>query len=195
MPKCFTPSFLLPVFFSLIAEVIGNSFFLYLTSVTAGGISSLPPLARAGGAVEFAQKEAGRRDNALAVDARLSPQQLLRTLLDEGVGVAQDFHRREHAVFVQALQDRAAEAALDAAVPGGYILYSTCSICSLENESVIEKLKKKRPLMFRECDMLEIMPELKTLSEACEHGRIVLPDVQDGSGPLYFCLLQKGEQI
>lgn len=84
-------------------------------------------------------------------------------------------------------------AALDAARPGGYILYSTCSICSMENEAVIEKLLKKRSGLFSECDMLAIMPGLDKLSEACTHGRIVLPDVQGGSGPLYFCLLQKGD--
>ncbi len=82
-------------------------------------------------------------------------------------------------------------AALDAAKPGGCILYSTCSICNLENEFVIGKLFKKRAGMFEEIDMLEDHPELKDLSEGLEHGRIVLPDAQNGAGPLYFCLLRK----
>ena len=81
--------------------------------------------------------------------------------------------------------------ALDAAKSGGYILYSTCSICPLENESVIGKLYSKRSGLFEEIDMLQAHPELEKLSEKLEHGRIVLPDVQDGSGPLYFCLIRK----
>lgn len=82
-------------------------------------------------------------------------------------------------------------AALDAAMDGAYIQYSTCSICNLENELVIEKLFKKRAGLFDEVDMLENHPELESLSEARTHGRIVLPDAHDGAGPLYFCLIRK----
>ncbi len=85
-------------------------------------------------------------------------------------------------------------AALDAAKPGGYILYSTCSICALENELVIEKLSRKRAGLFEEVDMLSINPELGSQSEALSHGRIVMPDTQDGAGPLYFCLIRKLEK-
>ncbi len=82
-------------------------------------------------------------------------------------------------------------AALDAAKAGGFVLYSTCSICNLENELVIEKLFKKRTGLFEEVDMLVDHPELSGLSEPLSHGRIVLPDAQEGAGPLYFCLLRK----
>lgn len=82
-------------------------------------------------------------------------------------------------------------AALDACRSGGYILYSTCSICELENELVIEKLFKKREGLFEEVDMLADNPQLAELSEALPHGRIVLPDTQNGAGPLYFCLIRK----
>jgi len=82
-------------------------------------------------------------------------------------------------------------AALDAAKAGGFILYSTCSICNLENELVIEKLAKKRTGRFKEIDMAALNPDLENQSEALSHGRIVLPDAHDGCGPLYFCLLRK----
>lgn len=81
--------------------------------------------------------------------------------------------------------------ALDAAKGGAYILYSTCSICPLENEAVIEKLHSKRKGLFEEVDMTSSYPDLENLSEKLEHGRIVLPDTQDGAGPLFFCLIRK----
>lgn len=82
-------------------------------------------------------------------------------------------------------------AALDAVKDNGYILYSTCSICDMENQAVIDRLCKKRSGLFEEVDMISINKDLENLSEPLTHGRIILPDVQDGCGPLYFCLLQK----
>ena len=74
---------------------------------------------------------------------------------------------------------------------GAYILYSTCSICPLENELIIDKLSRKRNGLFEEVNLLASYPELSGKSESLSHGYIVLPDVQDGAGPLYFCLIRK----
>ena len=82
-------------------------------------------------------------------------------------------------------------AALDAAKDDAYILYSTCSICPLENELIIEKLQRKRQGRFEEVDLKCLHPELNDSAESLSHGYIVLPDVQDGTGPLYFCLIRK----
>ena len=76
-------------------------------------------------------------------------------------------------------------AALEAVKVGGIILYSTCAITPLEDEDVIKKLFKKRSGRFEllnfECD----------IAEDREFGKIVLPDVSNNRGPLYFCLIRR----
>ncbi len=68
----------------------------------------------------------------------------------------------------------------------GEVLYSTCSISSLENDEVITKLLKKRG------DQVELVQDLNTFGfgEKTEYGTIFLPD-RDGIGPLYMCKLRK----
>ena len=68
---------------------------------------------------------------------------------------------------------------------GGYLLYSTCSINRGEDEEVIEKLFRKKAGLVEEIDVQVPFAEKRT------HGSIILPDVSDGKGPMYFCLLRK----
>lgn len=79
---------------------------------------------------------------------------------------------------------------------GGYLLYSTCALAYEENDGVVGKLLKK----FSDAEILE--PEISSdVSEFCdsnlpeyektEFGAHVLPDLQNGAGPLYFCLIHK----
>lgn len=82
--------------------------------------------------------------------------------------------------------------------PQGYILYSTCALSSVENDQIVYKLIKK----FKD---VVIVKELKEInSKACsffkgtlpkyehtEYGFHILPDLAEGAGPLYFCLIQK----
>ncbi len=76
-------------------------------------------------------------------------------------------------------------AALDAVKTGGYILYSTCSVNPAENNGVIEKLFEKRKGRVE-----EISTDVP-YAEKLPHGSIIMPDISDGLGPLYFCLLRR----
>lgn len=75
--------------------------------------------------------------------------------------------------------------AWNAVKPGGYILYSTCSISPFENDGVIEKLIKKKQDNAR---ILPMDPEIP--GEKTEYGLQYFPDTF-GFGPLYGCLIQK----
>ncbi len=77
-----------------------------------------------------------------------------------------------------------AASALDSLKPGGYLLYSTCSLNPEENDGVWEKLLKKRTCWEK--------IELKDLpGETTRWGKIILPDQHGGMGPLFFTLLRK----
>ena len=84
---------------------------------------------------------------------------------------------------------------------GGYLVYSTCALNSAENDGVIARLVKKfddaEIVSFEEkvflhedisaycTDSLDLHPE-KT-----EYGFHILPDVQNGCGPIWFSLIHK----
>ncbi len=77
-----------------------------------------------------------------------------------------------------------AVSALDTLKPGGWLLYSTCSLSSLENDGIIEKMLKKRKGYFTVTDIRS------EEGENTKYGKMILPD-QGGWGPIYFTLLQK----
>ncbi|MCR5723967.1 MAG: RsmB/NOP family class I SAM-dependent RNA methyltransferase [Treponema sp.] len=80
--------------------------------------------------------------------------------------------------------------------PDGYLLYSTCALAPEENDGVIARLFKKfddaesasSPVAL---DVTPFCSEALPEPEPTAFGAIVLPDVQQGAGPLYFSLLHK----
>ncbi|MCO5608303.1 hypothetical protein L7F22_062509 [Adiantum nelumboides] len=68
---------------------------------------------------------------------------------------------------------------------GGVVVYSTCSISNLENDKVIEKALHKTKVD------VEIVQRTWLIGEKTVYGWIVLPDISDGWGSLYFSVLQR----
>ena len=75
--------------------------------------------------------------------------------------------------------------ALDVVRPGGSILFCTCTISPIENDDVIARLEKKRP------GRLQIATVESAHGEATKYGRMILPDVDAGMGPIYYSLVTR----
>ncbi len=76
-------------------------------------------------------------------------------------------------------------AAVDAARPGGIILYSTCSVSPAENDEVVERLLKKRS------GVVEVLSRSAPWGEQSKHGWQIFPDRSEGRGPIYYAILRK----
>lgn len=89
---------------------------------------------------------------------------------------------------------------------GGYLLYSTCALSQEENSGVIKRLLKKfgaQASVLGKGEILELQSahiqkspalfdgiELPAFEEN-EYGFNILPDTQNGAGPIYFSLVKK----
>lgn len=79
--------------------------------------------------------------------------------------------------------------------PGGYVMYSTCSISKAENDDVVKKLLNRRPTEIVRIESLE----KSNFIEKSEQGYQILPDrgwtagakAFTGAGPMYFSLIRK----
>ncbi len=85
----------------------------------------------------------------------------------------------------------------------GFLLYSTCAICPKENEEMIEKLYKKYNKDGDSFSIVETTPDFKSVEnnikmndliiEKAKYGNYILPDKNNGSGPIYFILIKKNK--
>lgn len=87
----------------------------------------------------------------------------------------------------------------------GIMVYSTCALCPLENDLMIEKLLQK---FHKENDTIQVLPieydkeEIKSFCSAelpefekTKYGAQILPDIQNGAGPIYFSIIKKIKSI
>lgn len=131
---------------------------------------------RAGGL--FAKSHAEKFD-AILIDAPCSGE---RFLWQSAADLAAWTPRRSERLAQE--QYALLTAGLLALKPGGFLLFSTCSLSPFENESVIKRLIAKKS-GFKICSL----PPASFI-EKSEYGYWILPD-QQGFGPFYLTLLQK----
>ncbi len=76
----------------------------------------------------------------------------------------------------------------------GRLVYSTCSLSSLENDQVVAKILKRRAgeIWVRKDLIRWLTPEIQALAEETEHGYAFLPD-RAGFGPMYFSVMIKSK--
>ena len=85
--------------------------------------------------------------------------------------------------------------------PEGILLYSTCALCPDENDGMIERLYKKFNKEGDTFTLLEPEPNLNEISdftqitlpgfEKTQYGYMIMPDKQQGAGPIYFSIIKK----
>ena len=86
--------------------------------------------------------------------------------------------------------------------PEGILLYSTCALCPQENDEMIERLYKKFNKDGTAFSLLEPAPQLEEISafvqnlelpgfEKTKYGYMIMPDKQNGAGPIYFSIICK----
>ena len=90
--------------------------------------------------------------------------------------------------------------------PQGILLYSTCALCPEENDGMIERLYKKFNKDGSAFTLLESEPDLNQVSafapsltlpgfEKTQYGYMIMPDRQNGAGPIYFSIIKKDKSL
>ena len=90
--------------------------------------------------------------------------------------------------------------------PEGILLYSTCALCPQENDGMIERLYKKFNKDGTAFSLLEPEPNLTEITafvpkltlpgfEKTQFGYMIMPDKQNGAGPIYFSIIKKNSSL
>ncbi|MCR4733775.1 MAG: RsmB/NOP family class I SAM-dependent RNA methyltransferase [Treponema sp.] len=89
--------------------------------------------------------------------------------------------------------------------PDGILLYSTCALCPLENDGMIERLFKKFNREGKSFSLLDPLFDVNEISaftnislpdfEKTQYGFQILPDKEAGAGPIYFSIIKKHESL
>lgn len=84
---------------------------------------------------------------------------------------------------------------------GGYLVYSTCALLPQENDDMLERLVKKFNFPEQSFEFVEPEPDPSQIQdfvhaklpeyEKTQFGYQILPDKQNGAGPIYFSLIHK----
>ncbi|TKR89123.1 hypothetical protein L596_013269 [Steinernema carpocapsae] len=83
---------------------------------------------------------------------------------------------------------------------GGYVIYSTCALSPVQNESVIENAvaiaSEKMGMEVIEKKLVQLERHLSStgfykFSEQCRRGSLVIPFLPSNFGPMYVCKLQR----
>jgi 16S rRNA C967 or C1407 C5-methylase (RsmB/RsmF family) len=128
-------------------------------------------------AIHFGLKEGGRYD-AIMLDAPCSSEGHViknERLLQGFKGLRKNLPMRQYALL---------SAALLALRPGGYVVYSTCSINHRENQEVIRRILTKKK------DVCSIQELALPMGRDTGYGIAIEPDLH-GAGPAFICLLKK----
>lgn len=84
----------------------------------------------------------------------------------------------------------------------GILLYSTCALCPEENDGMIERLFKKFNKDGNAFNLLEPEPDISQVAafapnltlpgfEKTKYGYMIMPDKENGAGPIYFSIIKK----
>ncbi|XP_005866079.1 PREDICTED: 5-methylcytosine rRNA methyltransferase NSUN4 isoform X2 [Myotis brandtii] len=102
--------------------------------------------------------------------------------------------RKKERQMLPMLQVQLLAAGLLATKPGGYVVYSTCSLSHLQNEYVvqgaIELLANQYNIEVRVEDLThfrKLFMDTFSFFPSCQVGELVIPNLMANFGPMYFC--------